>query len=67
MFYKFLAALLAAIALVALGSMSVWLQVLALGFKTAVALAGILALYILATILWRKYRRPTAKQIAYKP
>lgn len=67
MLYKFITVVLASIVLIALGSMSVWVKVLAIGFKAAIAVAGILAIYILANTLWRRYRQRSIALLEYKP
>ncbi len=68
MFYKFIAALLAATVLITLGAQSVWVTVLAVGLKAALAVAAMLALYIAAQALWRRYqqKRPAA-MLDFKP
>jgi len=56
MHWIFLAAVLAAIALIYLGSQSVWVIVLAMLAKTLAAVVAALVLGIVAYALWRSYR-----------
>lgn len=60
MFYKFLAAFIAASALIYLGQLSVWVSVLGLGLKSLLAM---IAMGIAGVIGWRLYsnRRPASK------
>lgn len=66
MFYKFLAAFLAAIALIYLGNLSVWVKVLSAGLIAT--LAVITAIFVAGggIYLWKRYRSSSVKQLAYK-
>lgn len=62
MFYKFLAALIAASALIYLGSLSVWVVILAFAIK---ALLAVLAASVLGATgfgIWRLYQKTRSNQ-----
>lgn len=54
MLYLFIAFLLSALALIALGQMSVWVTVLTLSLKLALASLAVLSLYVIGVAVWRR-------------
>ncbi len=57
MIYKFLAAFLAASALIYLGSLSVWVNVMGLAVNILLAILLALILFIGGNHVWRQYRK----------
>jgi hypothetical protein len=67
MFWQFLAVLIAAPVLIYLGSLSVWVTVLAMSVKALLALiiGGILG--FAGYLLWRKHQADRRRLIEFKP
>lgn len=66
MVWKILLILAAALALIYLGSLSVWVTVFALSIKILLALIGTMILGITGVYLWKRYRTRQVKQLAYR-
>jgi hypothetical protein len=66
MFFKFLAAFLIASVLIYLGSLSVWVTVLALSVKALLATLAVVLVGALAVYMWKRYQSASIKQLTCK-